>query len=118
MVMKLSEAIRLGSMLKPQGFGPTHNDGTHSCALTAALDAIGKSGYYADICYHFTTPAMRVTQPVSGEDMLALSAIRELNDRHRWTREQIADWIDTFDSAASVPQSVDAVDPVGVRSTP
>lgn len=41
--IKLSEAIRLGSLLKPQAFGDYYEkDGT--CALGAALDAVGRLG--------------------------------------------------------------------------
>jgi hypothetical protein len=53
--MKLSEAIRLGAMTKPQGFGGTHTARTirhgqffpeeaqieETCAVGAAMDAIG-----------------------------------------------------------------------------
>lgn len=40
--MKLSDAIRLGSMNGPQAFGETRNRRGGTCALGAALDAIGK----------------------------------------------------------------------------
>ena len=38
--MKLSEAIRLGAMLRPQAFSASTRHGT--CAVYAALDAIGQ----------------------------------------------------------------------------
>jgi hypothetical protein len=39
--MKLSEAIRLGSFLRPQTFGP-FSDKCGTCAMGAALEAVGK----------------------------------------------------------------------------
>lgn len=38
-----------------------------------------------------------VTHPVTRGSMRLDHAIVSLNDRHRWTREQIADWLDTLD---------------------
>ena len=38
--MKLSEAIRLGAMLSPQGYDG-YADGETRCALAAACDAVG-----------------------------------------------------------------------------
>jgi hypothetical protein len=86
MTLKLSEAIRLGAMLHPQAFGQLHSsEGT--CALGAAEDAgfqlasiLGKNQFYrCPVCGGFGT----------------LPVIIELfNDWHRWTREQIADWVE------------------------
>lgn len=38
--MRLSEAIRLGAMLKPQGFGSYFRHGA-TCAMGAAIEAVG-----------------------------------------------------------------------------
>ena len=41
-MMSCSEAIRLGAMLKPQSYGAmSGRHRTHTCALEAALDAVG-----------------------------------------------------------------------------
>ncbi len=50
--MRLSEAIRLGAMLKPQKYGPYIKGDESTCALYAACDAMGdlvenRKGYYA-----------------------------------------------------------------------
>jgi len=39
--MRLSDAIRLGAMLKPQAYGGFHFEG-RTCAMGAALDACGR----------------------------------------------------------------------------
>ena len=117
--MKLSEQIRLGAMLKPQAFGmlrrpvdwpPVLGDvlglrateGT--CAYGAAMDAgyVGAAiDYVAAAC------------PVRGHDYCThvvrpyvMSVVMHLNDHHRWTREAIADWVETIEAqheAASEP---------------
>lgn len=38
-----------------------------------------------------------VKHPVSGDDISLFNAIISLNDKHKWTREQIADWIESLD---------------------
>lgn len=131
--MKLSEAIRLGSMLKPQAFGSYRADGG-TCAMGAAIDAIGglvagKSDEVwpivaqgpavcpecADVIHrhhHPYNPYVVVCNPTG-------AMIIHLNDDHRWTRERIADWVQTIEDAHPAPAqepetapSVDAVDPV------
>ena len=99
--MKLSEAIRLGSMLKPQGFG-TFRDEEGTCALGAALDACGALEEHQlgrMVRLHSLFPLLNDINGLScpvcedvgeGHDE---NTIPHLNDEHRWTREQIADWI-------------------------
>lgn len=41
---------------------------------------------------------MRVTNPVSGNEQDLYSVIINLNDTHKWSREKIADWIETLDT--------------------
>jgi hypothetical protein len=111
--MKLSEAIRLGAMLKPQRFGGLYVD-SGTCALGAAMDAIGalpkkQSVICSDAEWE---PALRlwgglldrrVAHPVnaSPEDLVC-HVITNLNDSHKWTREQIADWVETIEVAQAV----------------
>lgn len=103
--MKLSEAIRLGAMLGPQLYGRTRDDGLGSCALGAALLAIGDEGQlYTDAMGYWPLlmePAPSVPEAIAkefGESApIILSVIRGLNDYSRWTREQIADWVETIE---------------------
>ncbi len=94
-MLKLSEAMRLGAMLKPQGFWALRPKET-ACALDAVRLAVGREPLLADLWPILDGPA---TCPVCGEDphyalSLAQVIATHLNDTHRWTREQIADWIE------------------------
>jgi len=99
--MKLHEAIRLGAMLRPQA---THPFGVwNSCALQAAAEANG----VAWRCFGYVSlrriyPHLRVMDgscPQCGAKHSLLRVIWHLNDEHHWTREQIADWIETIERA-------------------
>lgn len=122
--MKLSEAIRLGAMMKPQCFnGMTNPDQTESCAVGAAYDAIGLLGrlrpgldrvnikeLVAEAAPHWI-PIIDAPSacPACGYGMKWL-AIAHINDKHRWTRERIADWVETIENAqvALEPQELEA----------
>jgi hypothetical protein len=124
--MRLSEAIRLGAMLKPQGYGLLVGaDG--SCALGAAADACGqldevRRTYGFSKAYEFLNeafPVLSATEDCPGKPHLrgrVTSIIVYLNDHQRWTREAIADWIETIEAqserAVESPVTVAAVDPV------
>lgn len=105
--MRLSEAIRLGAMDHPQAFGVLVTADGARCALGSALLAVGipvidsvfvhakafaqwpilgKHGQQCPVCEWF------YLCNVAG-------AIAHLNDCHRWTREQIADWVETIECA-------------------
>lgn len=92
---RLSQAIRIGATKRPQCFGDAFRHGG-SCALGAALEATGVrpwSGSENDrypthyvqglIEARFRVP-LRVTQQVW-----------KLNDVKGWSREQIADWLES-----------------------
>jgi hypothetical protein len=108
--MKLSEAIRLGAMLKPQTSGVFYRAGK-TCANGAALDAIGALDIAANpYCgsrnerLKAEFPLVRTLIPrcpVCFYTSLLEWVIVHLNDDHRWTREQIADWVATVESAIS-----------------
>lgn len=118
--MKLSEAIRLGAMLSPQGCEELRSFGT-TCALGAASEAIGikiregQQGPGKALRERFPILQQRTYHPtvVGHRRYLVSLIITDLNDEVRWTREQIADWVEMIKSA----QSVDAVDPVGEKVT-
>src|SRR4051812_25635936 len=115
--MRLSEAIRLGSMLRPQAFGYFYSSGK-SCAWGAAFEAMGlldtsRSGndciskaalvsvrpLWRSISKVATDcPACGADWPVPrSHSRDAQGAIVHLNNDHRWTREQIADFIESLE---------------------
>lgn len=108
---KLSELIREGAKLRPQGFGDyfTSNDDLEdcSCALGAALEILtGTYGY--EIHNHpslsgklgeFLATNAGIDAVVSHPQLewqktTIFKAVVILNDELRWTREQIADWLE------------------------
>ena len=105
--MKLSEAIRLGAMMKPKGDGHFEQAG-RTCALGAAMDAVGLLDAASDIALnirdvygkHFPVLRSLVRHPDSrmGVVQWRLDAvIVDLNDDCGWTREQIADWVEQIE---------------------
>jgi hypothetical protein len=116
--MKLSEAMRKGSELRPQGFGsmftfsprvPEEFDCVASCALGAAYEAVHREYklapqnsalLYAD----FPVLATPCEAPCECSDVKFLGSdvrdcIVHLNDSHMTTREEIADWVEQFEIA-------------------
>jgi hypothetical protein len=110
--MKLSDAIRKGSKLNPQGFGTLKfsMDG-RTCALGAALDgieyafdpsalhmkAIRKS--WPEVMNKAVCPCHKEKPkkfPDCGVPDSLSHIIVHLNDDHKWTREAIAEWIDSL----------------------
>lgn len=103
--MRLSEAIRLGAMLRPQGFGRGF-DGSGTCAWGAAFEAAGyipknelfdstwmpRWGQHA---FHAIFDVRRQCPQCSRK--YDTEMVVHLNDEHRWTREQIADWIEILE---------------------
>jgi hypothetical protein len=86
----LADSIRLGCKKVPrQAFGrPALWDGQVKYA-TCAVQA-GEDGGYS----FSTALLLRATCPACGE--WHPQVIPFLNDRHLWTRERIADWLDTL----------------------
>lgn len=120
--MKLSEAIRLGAMLKPQAFnGTVTADGT--CALAAAAEALGIAPVLLNVdtgeyvvsygalsaafpsleTHEVALPCKPCEYTVESEGTRPLqSAIFHLNDSHKWSRERIADWVQTIEDQQPV----------------
>jgi len=107
--MKLSEAIRMNGMMRPQGFGSLSiMSPTEPCALGGALQSIGKQSTHRIANYI----EIAVAWPWSNHPILkdclvadcdyiyadATTNIFHLNDAHHWTREQIADWVASIES--------------------
>lgn len=122
--MKLSDAIRLGAMLRPQAFGELVKEiapgvfGT--CAFGAAEEAIchdfeiGVADATCEIAsvYAVYRPLLKRWSlcPVCTHGEEIAEIVHHLNDWHRWTRERIAEWVATIE-----PQDVD-VTPVVERT--
>lgn len=99
--MRLSEAIRLGAMLKPQGFeGTGSRQCPATCAYGAALDAISRDGFPSDI---WPWIDQTLFQCPACDQKHGMYIIPHLNNDHRWTRERIADWVETLESPAPAP---------------
>lgn len=118
--MRLSESIRLGSMLKPQDYEYFRGDRT--CALGAACDALGipedKDYDYmvSSRDYHKLTneyPHLHraarcpACLPIQGfwrrlrrHEYDLGDVVVHLNDDHQWTRERIADWVATVEPSS------------------
>jgi hypothetical protein len=94
--MRLSEAIRLGAMLHPQAFGWYQREGG-TCAMGAAMDAGGFQRWPIVEVSPATCPACACVLHGNGICHATGAIIVHLNDGHRWTREQIADWVQTVE---------------------
>jgi len=93
--MRLGDAMRLGIMIHPrQAFNASvrYSEVVASCALSAA----GYGGYsYRGAIGDTLDRHMRC--PVCNGPQTVRFIIMCLNDTHRWSREKIADWVDTID---------------------
>ena len=105
--MKLSEAILLGSTLRPQIRGHLFGDG-RSCALGAAGEAMGAQPKDCPSSWEFIRRSWPWTEvfslrcpacwrPKETSEILAL--IAHLNDFHGWTRQRTAAWVASVEPA-------------------
>lgn len=130
-MMKLSDAIRLGALLRPQAFGRLFDaDERATCALGAAYEAIGELDRFLEIDADPTAASMELLEPAfkvltawgTGQfvtcpgpqqvQMQLGAAITTLNDHHKWTREQIADWVETLEAGDHEPVTKAASEPL------
>ncbi len=99
-MLKLSEAISLGAMLGPQCFGELRH-GNATCAFGAAFAAMCRptENVACRVWRWLINPQVgpRVSCPSCGQNAWVAYTITHLNDEHRWTREQIADWVATIE---------------------
>ena len=110
--MRLSEAIRLGAMWSPQGHTGSMN-GTTRCALAAACDAVGiEPVAWHDGMLIANYPELQRRFTVLTGDVMW--AIVTKNDIRGWTREQIADWVETIEQQQAVAgdQAADGALPI------
>jgi hypothetical protein len=103
--MKLSEAMRIGAKLRPQGFGYlfqlNENDQVCSCAIGAAAEGLlGTDPFVlkmglSDVKEKFPQLGEHVPNPGrEGATQSLKTVIIHLNDEQEWTREEIADWLE------------------------
>lgn len=114
MSIKLSEAMRLGSMLHPQGFGEGYRDPTacepgKTCGMAAALEAVGivlkdyhPSQFPAE--WKALTNAAASCPECGRETVRVEACIYHLNDCHHWPREKIADWLESVEARLEAAQ--------------
>lgn len=84
--MKFSEAVRIGAKLRPQAFDWSS---VESCVLMAAYE--GHYGHMPKnwtVVNRFLDEVYKIPDDISGEAM-------QRNDNDRWTRERIADWLES-----------------------
>jgi len=101
--LSLADAIRFGAMLRPQAYGRLLQDG-RSCALGAAAEATWAQ--YAELAQLGKMGQLRLRFPELQCEYACLCHFRRVlpytleativhwNDEHRFTREQIADFLD------------------------
>lgn len=104
-MMRLSEAIRLGAMLKPQIHGE-YSTLEGSCALGAACDAAGSLNGFREILMKVSCVCPGDVCWAEPEKGVLSSIIIHLNDAHLWTREQIADWVESMETWSAPAQLV------------
>lgn len=113
--MKLSEAIRLEGMTLEQSVGVSHDVTKSACALQGAVLMVGRdaveSEYCTSICAEWPWAARGgvvwylLCPECTDVRSDAADTIVHLNDHHRWTRNQIADWVETVEPAEeAVPE--------------
>src|SRR5262245_27605753 len=122
--MKLSEAIRLGAMMAPEHRGPywiRYDNGQvcGTCAMGAAYHAGGLIHSHTflvpDSEARQTFPVLAKKVPIPDGTLVAdlEEVVIHLFEWKKWTREQIADWVETIEQAqdakvAPVPVTVEA----------
>ena len=122
--MYLSEAIRIGAAIKPQTFG-AYSDNVGTCALGAMWDAFRTQPAVVqnrlfNEAFMFAEQEMTLKEncPACGLNRKfpnnQHNLIPHLNDYHKWSREAIADWLETMEvkygirpMVASEPESCD-----------
>lgn len=123
--MKLSEAIRLGSTLGPQIREAYIGPDSSSCALGAAILAIGKTvkeasdaGTWGKFMSEWSFLEQMVGCPVCHEASTNSGVIgHHLNDMHGWTREAIADWVATIEPPTQTTPQLEAVEHLDQRAS-
>ena len=93
---EIAEAMRLGAQMGPQAFGVLFNNSGGACAVGAAIAGCGMTQRNNPRPFgeYFGVRPDVVVCPACGEHSALFNVIVCLNDVHRWTREDIADWLE------------------------
>lgn len=103
--MKLSEAIREGAKLRPMGYVsyfPMNNKGELcSCAFGAAYEALMANTDYVyfnklEAMVGVDTVEAQLKSPLNDGVYSLFTVVTDMNDSHKYTREEIADYIEQF----------------------
>lgn len=120
--MKFSEAIRLGGVHGPQLFGREFDgdDKTASCAFGGAILASGltiEPALPGTLSLRGGSPMGSIRVPdhwrVGGVECpscfhrsFLIAIVQHLNDCHRWTRQEIADFVETIEAREEAKKNV------------
>ena len=114
--LSLSSAIRLGAMAVPPVHGPVFKRSQGgicgACAIGAPIFALFGESAREELdsrgsslttirqifTEHWPWTVTRVTHPVRGSDSELVNAMVSLFETYFWTRERIADWIETLEA--------------------
>ena len=110
--MYFSEAMRIGAAMKPQTFG-SYSDGHGTCAIGAMWDAFNTQAQLKRQELYNNAFVFAEKELTSKEPCPACGIFREfptqpnnliphLNDYHKWSREAIADWLETMEVKYSI----------------
>lgn len=118
--LRLSEAIRLGAMAVPEVHGPAYRRGSDGrvcgvCAIGAAMFAAGLipesrrtwlpvSHMDPEVSAAFPLLLADVTNPVTESPSYVRAIVIGLFERHNWTRERIADWVESIEAQQDAAQ--------------
>jgi hypothetical protein len=120
--MKLSAAIRIGSMTTKQIKGNYSDGGNGRCALGAALDAAGirvdNSVFIGRrLIEVFPIVIKPVKSPVGSNIFQELGPnVSTLNDDWGWSRERIADWVEEQENAMEATMEAPKHEPANTLS--
>lgn len=104
--MRLSAAIRIGSMTTKQITRVFTDGGNGRCALGAACDAAGLDPTYTELEARFPVCVVRVVDPVDRQYTVTLfEAVYRMNDKLGMSREAIADWVETIEAQQEAAQA-------------
>jgi hypothetical protein len=112
--MRLSTAIRLGSLLHPQCYRAICIENGGHVLATCAMGAAYEAGFGADVA----VLCIRTRCPVCDDERSLQGVIVHLNDFHQWSRVRIADWVATVEPHDEQDQEDARMDRPGVVSAP
>lgn len=117
--MRLSEAIILGSLKKPQGFEGTGSPSSPvTCALGAARDGAETTKWVDEVWPWVKTMAGECPECQLHFRKLGYGApyaiIVHLNNGHKWTRPRIAEWVATIEP--SEPEEAGVADNINLST--